>query len=87
MKIIIKETGKGLGQQTLVKSDQNKYYVVSSITGLYANETMIFGSDEDGVITNFGEMWATKPAQHENILSMLESRELTEEDFYFDADD
>ena len=86
-KVIIKETGKGLGQMTVVQSQETeKYYVVSSVSGAYANETYIFECDKKGSITNWTEVYGVRPNQHNKVLSDLYMGELTEQDFYNDND-
>ena len=83
MKIVKRETNQGNGNQTLMYDEMSrKYFVVSSIQNDYANETYIFESDSEGNITNWSEVWRTRPSNHTEVVDMLVSGEIS----YLDLD-
>lgn len=81
--ILEKETNKGMGQQTLIAfKDTGKMYIVSSVSDIMVNETYIFKADSDGDVSNWGEVYGTRPADHDYVINELINGMLTEEDFY-----
>jgi len=83
MKIIKPETNNGNEKRTLVYDEMSKkYFIVSSINNAFGNETYIFESDSDGNITNWSEVWGTRPSKHSRVVDMLVSGEIS----YLDLD-
>lgn len=92
MKVVIGETNKGNGEQTVMLDETTgKYYLVSSVyfASMYGevDETYIFECDKDGEVENWSEVWATEPSNHDGIINMLLSGELSVEDFYEQEDE
>ncbi len=77
----------GTTGKTVVKSSEQNCYLVSSVLSCYADETFIFQCDEQGKVTNWGEVWGIRPAQHQEVLSQLLSGEITENDFYLEQEE
>ena len=63
-KILIEDTMKGRGKQTVMQTQSGVYVVVSSVSGFGADETFIFPSDKEGNIIDFGEIWGIRPKNH-----------------------
>jgi hypothetical protein len=88
MCIVIDETGRGRGRQTVVfDPSTKKYFLVSSVNNDFANETYIFQCDVNGVVSNWSEVWDARPNDHDGVVSRLLNGEMTSLDFYFDEED
>jgi hypothetical protein len=83
MKIVIGETNRGRGEQTVMFDPMTKkHFLVSSINHAYADETYIFECDENGIVENYIEVWGTRPSNHDEVIRQLLTDELTSLDFY-----
>ncbi len=83
MNITIEQLRMGFGQKTVVFDKiTKKYFLVSSVSNFYANETYIFECDKDGNVEDFCEVWGVRPSDHDKVMSMLMNGELTSLDFY-----
>lgn len=84
MQVKIQDTGRGRGIQTLVfNPETNRHFVVSSVKNddLNISETLIFRADEEGLVTNYEDIWSTISVQHEDVIRLLEEGVLTEKYF------
>jgi hypothetical protein len=75
---IIKSNFNTTAEKTLMYDEiHNLYFVVSSISF----ETLIFESDETGLVKSYAEVYGEQPADHDGVINKLVKKELTIKNF------
>jgi hypothetical protein len=84
MKILVEETGKIDGRQTLIIDEKiNRLFLVNTVVGEVVNKTFILHAKKDGTPYSYNEVFTLMPGSHDFVLKMLLDGQLTADDFNF----
>jgi len=82
MIIVVKETKRIAGKQSLVQEGTN-FFLVSSVSNPAVDKTFIVKCDENGKVKDWNEVYTLSPSDHERTLNELETGVLSIKDFNF----
>lgn len=67
--VIVEETKKIIGKQTLVRDENGKYFLISSVDDVgLVSKTFILKCDHNGKVRDFNEIFTSIPANHYSVL-------------------
>lgn len=82
MIIVIQETKKISGKQSLVQEGTD-YFLVSSVSNPAVDKTFIVKCNENGKVKDWNEVYTVSPSNHERTLDALETGVIGVDDFNF----
>ena len=82
MIIVVKETKRIAGKQSLVREGTD-FFLVSSVSNPVVDKTFIVKCDENYKVKDWNEVYTVIPSNHERILDALETGVLTVKEFNF----
>ena len=82
MIIVVKETKRIAGKQSLVQEGTD-FFLVSSVSNPAVDKTFIVKCNENGVVKDWNEVYTVSPSNHERTLDALETGVLSVKDFNF----
>ena len=82
MKILVNDTHKIIGKQTIVfDGTTQQHFLVSSVNNSIVNKTFILKCDSRGNVKDWNEVYTVVPEQHDFIVDALQSFYLTTKNF------
>lgn len=82
MIILVKETKRIAGKQSLVQEGKD-FFLVSSVSNPAVDKTFIVKCDKNGKVKDWNEVYTLSPSDHERTLNELETGVLSVKDFNF----
>jgi hypothetical protein len=83
MKMLIEETDKVIGRQSVILDDENQFFLVTSISDPVVNKTSIVLCRPNGTAKNWNELYTRTPADHSGVIMELLNGSLTKDHFQF----